>query len=62
MRGKKPYKCSHCDYRASQIPHLKSHITAIHNDDKPFFKCDLCGKSVTSKRSLENHIASIHKG
>ena len=60
---KKPLECSHCDYRAKQIvSHLKRHITAIHMDNKPSFKCDLCRKSVISKRSLELHIASFHKG
>ena len=31
-------------------------------DEKPFFKCDLCIKSVTTKPDLERHIASVHVG
>ena len=46
----------------TQISNLKHHITAIHMDNEPSFKWDLCSKSVVSKCSLVLHIASVHKG
>ena len=31
----KPYKCSFCDYSASQTQYLKSHIDFVHEGTKP---------------------------
>ena len=30
--GEKPYKCPHCDYRATQISNVKTHINFKHMD------------------------------
>ena len=61
MKEKK-MECSHCDFKTSQVSNLKKHITNIHMDKKPFFICDTCNKSFTTKCGFEIHIASVHKG
>ena len=57
--GQKPFKCSICDDRFTQIASMRRHIATIHEGQKAF-KCHICDRSFTQKGSMETHIASVH--
>ena len=62
MRGKKTYKCSYCDYRGSQKPHLKAHIQSNHNlqDGTEKNKCDICATTFSKRIGLSRHLKNVH--
>nr|CAH7760754.1 unnamed protein product [Callosobruchus chinensis] len=54
--------CQHCDYKAINITHLKSHLKKhelIHLQTKPF-GCTECGKGFALKQHLDSHILNNH--
>ena len=54
------YQCSQCEYKATQICHLRQHIDSNHEDKKVF--CQLCGNKFCSEGNLQAHIKSVHVG
>ena len=59
--GKKPFKCSVCDYKCSEGGQLKRHISSVHERERPF-KCDICEATFAGKNNVVIHIARIHEG
>ena len=55
--GKKPFKCSICEYCCSLKHHIKSHAASVHERKKPF-KCNIYDNNCF----LKNSIASVHEG
>ena len=58
--GEKPFGCTQCDYKCTQLSNLKNH-ERIHTSDKPYYccKCDKSFKVLSSlKRHEKNHITS----
>ena len=52
--------CPHC---GGKYRRMKSHIMAIHTDDKnKCYFCDKCERGFTGKQKLEFHIRSVHTG
>ena len=66
QHGEKRFQCEHpgCQFRATYKGnlriHMKTHLDRQENPDK-FHLCDLCGKSFTTRLSLEQH-RLIHSG
>lgn len=61
--GEKPFKCSVCkdDGTAfSQLPHLKTHMRAIHGMDK-VYHCEFCLEYFKTKQELQEHGAKCTK-
>ncbi|CAG0902626.1 unnamed protein product [Cyprideis torosa] len=56
--GKVKYPCNTCDFAASSIPSLNSHML-IHQDLKPFL-CDQCSQSFRKKQLLKRHLKLHH--
>jgi len=54
------YPCDQCDYEATVLGSLKSHVLAKHTAIR--FECDQCDYRATQKGSLKRHKASIHEG
>lgn len=55
--GEKPFKCSVCkdtDTAFSQLPHLKTHMRAIHGMDK-VYHCEFCSEYFKTKHELQEH-------
>ncbi len=53
-------KCPHCDFVPTNPRSLRTHITNVHS--KETFKCDICGKVVTTKFGLNEHRKRVHSG
>ena len=58
--GKKPHKCSICDYSCTSKGSLKIHIDAVHEGKTPH-KCWTCDYSVASMSTLKSHINTVHE-
>ncbi|XP_054623163.1 zinc finger and SCAN domain-containing protein 2-like isoform X1 [Dunckerocampus dactyliophorus] len=60
--GEKPFACSVCSKRFSQIENLNRHTTihTIHTGVKPF-ACSICGKGFSQQSNLKEH-ARKHTG
>ena len=59
-RTKQLRSCQECDFKATRIENVKSHVLRIHR--KQFdFKCTQCPKQYTTKSELNFHINSSHK-
>lgn len=55
--GEKPFKCSVCkvtETAFSQLPHLKTHMRAIHGMDKAY-NCEYCSEYFKTKHELQEH-------
>lgn len=55
--GEKPFKCSVCKdigTAFSQLPHLKTHMKAIHGMDK-VYHCEFCSEYFKTKHELQDH-------
>ena len=59
--GKKPHKCSICDYSCSTTKNLKKHVEAVHDGKKPH-KCSICNYSSSTKGDLKKHVEAVHDG
>ena len=56
------HKCEQCDFSASQICHLKLHITRMHSSsDDLEYKCEKCEHSTSSKSRLNKHVLRMHE-
>ena len=58
--GKKPFKCSICDYIFSQKEDFTRHIVSVHDNKKPY-RCSICDFGCSKKGYLNKHIAAIHE-
>ena len=60
--------CIYCDFKATDLQDLKSHLNEIHADHKEMYKsnqryiCDKCPFKSNSKPVLEKHVECIHGG
>ena len=52
--------CYPCDYKATNVGNLKTHIQSIH--EGVCYSCDQCDYKATEKGSLKKHVESIHEG
>ena len=52
--------CQECDFKATRIDQVKSHVLRIHRMQFDF-KCSHCPKQYTTKSELKFHINSSHK-
>ena len=59
--GEKPYECSNCSFKTTQLDNLKKHNARIHEKKKPF-NCSICNKDFFEKKNLLNHTAVVHEG
>ena len=61
--GKKPHKCSICDYRYSQKSNLTKHLKSVHEEKKPNkpHKCSVCDYSFSQAHHLRRHMESVHE-
>ncbi|XP_069693197.1 gastrula zinc finger protein XlCGF57.1-like isoform X2 [Periplaneta americana] len=57
--GDRPYQCSQCGQRFTQLGSLKKHQT-LHSEEKPF-QCGVCGKCFRCKSDLSLH-SKLHTG
>ena len=57
LNRERPFKCDKCNYTASRLTHLESHMF-VH-DVRPF-KCEHCNHFATRLSYLRTHIKSIH--
>ena len=51
--GEKPFQCTICDAKFTQMNTLKSHMN-IHTHNKPY-TCDICNKSFIQKSNMTTH-------
>ena len=58
--GKKPHKCSICDYSFGKKGKLKRHIQSVHEKNKPH-KCSICDYTASHIGNLRKHIKSVHE-
>ena len=56
--GKKPYRCSICDYNFSQKNNLKAHVESVHENVKPY-NCVICNYSCLKKGDMERYVESV---
>ena len=60
----KSFKCVICNTdftRKGSLGSVKRHISSVH-EEKPQFRCEICGKCLTQKSSLSQHISTNHEG
>ena len=53
----KQFACTHCGKKFKQKSHLNHHVKLKHSDGAfdSKYKCDICGKGLTSNYSLKKH-------
>ena len=63
--GKKPsqeaesFKCQQCPLIYVELKFLNEHVNRVHGGKKEF-KCDVCGKCLSSSRNLRRHTKHAH--
>ena len=63
--GKKPsqeaesFKCQQCPLIYVELKFLNEHVNRVHGGKKEF-KCDVCGKCLSSSRNLRRHTKHVH--
>ena len=53
------HECTMCNVKFKSKNQWASHISAVHEEIKPF-KCETCAKSYAEKKALKNHITIQH--
>ena len=53
------YQCQHCEYKATQRGHLKTHVQSIL--ERKTIDCKYCDYKATQKTHLRIHFQSQHK-
>ena len=59
--GKKPLKCTICEYSCSLRITMKTHVALVHDGKKPF-KCDICNYCCFQKQQMKQHTLKKHEG
>lgn len=54
------WACSDCDYHTKNNSNLYEHIESRHVQH-PGYNCDICFKFCSTRNSLRNHKARLHK-
>jgi len=58
--GDKAYKCDVCGKVFSQNSNLQNHIRIhVHTGDKPYKKCDVCGKASSLAKGYDPLLSSL---
>ncbi|XP_031633798.1 zinc finger and SCAN domain-containing protein 21-like [Contarinia nasturtii] len=52
-KGKKQYKCQHCEYFSNHKGHFNRHMRT-HTGEKPY-RCDICQKGFTEAKGIKRH-------
>ena len=55
------FKCKLCRKAFSDLTPLKYHIKSAHGDGSDLFQCNICNKTITTKRNLIKHKNKFHK-
>ncbi|KAH3866844.1 hypothetical protein DPMN_029967 [Dreissena polymorpha] len=55
-------KCDECGKRFATRQQVAKHLSVVHCEARPSFKCDTCCLHYTSKQGLQDHIVSQHEG
>ena len=53
------YNCDQCDYKATQLGHLKTHIRVVHLKIKNY-SCEECDYKAHQLKDLKIHIKAVH--
>ena len=57
---KKSFKCQQCDYEATRLDNLQTHIKSKHEGIR--YPCQQCDYKATLASNLQKHIKSKHEG
>ena len=52
------YDCNLCDYKATQLGNLRTHVQSKHEGIK--IPCNICDQQLNSKASLNMHMKAKH--
>ena len=55
-------QCQDCGKKFSRKDKLKSHVKAVHSEEKSSYSCTQCDKSFAQKPHLKRHVYDVHKG
>lgn len=64
----KDFQCDYCNYAASRLSHLNTHLNLVHSSRKKVsneiknLKCEECQFRCACKGSLNRHIRAVHSG
>ena len=54
-------RCDICFSNFTEKLGLKTHIEAIHKENKPY-KCDICDVNFAERVNYKKHVKSVHEG
>lgn len=60
VKKPRPFECPQCEYAATQLGNLQTHIRSKHDKIRPH-ECTLCEFSATQAVNLRTHISAVHK-
>ena len=58
--GEKPYRCSLCDFKASEMGRLTRHRRSCHRDKKPY-QCERCFETFDKAKQMTFHARRVYK-
>ena len=54
--------CPKCNRTFSAERSMRAHYNYSHNESKPSFPCNHCGKVFNQKSNLDTHVKGVHMG
>ena len=58
--GEKPYRCSLCNFKASEMGRLTRHRRSCHRDEKPY-QCERCFETFDKAKQMTFHARRVNK-